>query len=238
MVFDLEEDPLGRIWAITGAGATYFDAQRWRQPATLHQLGATSIGVLKTDELGMWIGTAKGLAYFRFDDESMTLVQPLAGRSINAIELDSLSRLWVADAEGAIWRRDVDGAWKPVGGLDGVTAPVTAFHPESEPSGAMLAAFKGYGVYRTRGVGWEAVDKNRRVSSDRIFAVLEDATSIWVGSEAGLIHLDPYGSVLYDAQDGLAPGAIRAIAQDMAGAYWFGGDRGIFYYVPERGRPW
>lgn len=238
MVFDLEEDPLGRIWAITGAGATYFDAQRWRQPATLHELGATSIGVLKTDELGIWIGTAKGLGYFRFDDESVTLVQPLVGRSINAIELDSLSRLWVADAEGAIWRRDVDGAWKPVGGLDGVTTPVTALHPESEPSGAMLAAFKGYGIYRTRGAGWEAVDKNRRVSSDRIFAVLEDATSIWVGSEAGLIHLDPYGSVLYDAQDGLAPGAIRAITQDMTGAYWFGGDRGIFYYVPEQGRPW
>lgn len=241
LVFDLEEDPLGRIWAITGAGAAYFAAQSWQQPAALRQLGATSIGVLKTDEVGIWIGTAKGLVYFHFDDGSVTVAQPLAGHPISAMEIDSLGRLWVADMEGALWRRDVDGAWAPIEGLQGVAAPgapVTTFLPEPEPAGAMLAAFKGYGIYRTRGAGWEAVDYHLRVSSDRVFTMLEDVGALWIGSETGLTHADQYGSVLYDAQDGLAPGAIRAIARDTAGAYWFGGDRGVFYYVPEQGRPW
>lgn len=239
LVFDLEEDPLGRIWAITGAGAAYFADQRWQQPPTLRRLGATSIGVLKTDELGIWIGDAGGLAYFHFDDESVTVAQPLKGHPINAMEIDSLGRLWVATAEGSIWRREVDGAWMPIEGLQGVAAPgapATTFLPES--GGAMLAAFKGYGIYRTRGAGWEAADNHLRVNSDRIFTMIEDVGAIWVGSETGLTHYDQYGSVLYDAQDGLMPGAIRAIARDMTGAYWFGGDRGVFYYFPEQGRPW
>ncbi len=240
-VFDLEEDAAGRIWAITGNGVAYYAAQRWRQPTSLRQLGATSIGVLKADELGLWIGAASGLTYFHFDDETVTVVQPLAGRPIGAIEIDTLGRLWVADREGALWRREVGGVWTLVDGLDSVVAadiPVTAFYPEAEPPGAMLAAFKGHGIYRTRGAGWEFVDDNRRMNSDRVFAMMVDAGTIWVGSETGLTRLDQYGSVLYDAQDGLPPGAIRAIARDLAGAYWFGGDRGISYYAPEQGKPW
>ena len=244
LVFDLEEDAAGRIWAITSNGVAYFDAQRWQQPSALRQLGATSIGVLKADELGVWIGSAKGLEYFEFADASVTTAPPVAGRPISALEIDALGRLWVADVEGGLWRREVDGAWSIVDGLEIDAAahgvPVTAFYPETAPPGVMIAAFKGYGIYRTRDAGWEAIDKNRRGNSNRVFAMLanSDADAIWVGSETGLARFDRYGGVIFDAEDGLQPGAIRAITQDISGAYWFGGDRGLSYYVPEQGRPW
>lgn len=244
LVFDLEEDAAGRIWAITSDGVAYFDAQHWQQPLTLRQLGSTSIGVLKADELGIWIGTARGLAYFQFDDESVSIASPVAERPISAIEFDSLDRLWVADVAGGLWRREVDGAWSVVDSLNLDIAvqgvPVTALYPEPEPPGSMVAAFKGYGIYRTRHTGWEAIDKNRRDNSNRVFAMLAsfETDAVWVGSETGLARFDRYGGVIFDAQDGLQPGAIRAIAQDVTGAYWFGGDRGLSYYVPEQGRPW
>jgi len=244
VVFDLEEDAAGRVWAITSGGAAYFNAQRWQQPPTLRQLGATSIGVLKADELGVWIGGAKGLMHFEFADASVTTASPMTGRPISAIEIDSLGRLWVAGVEGGLWRREGDGAWSVVRGLESDVAahdvPVTAFYPETEPPGAMIAAFKGYGIYRTRDAGWEAIDKNRRGNSNRVFAMFasSDADAIWVGSETGLARFDRYGGVIFDAEDGLQPGAIRAITQDLSGAYWFGGDRGLSYYVPEQGRPW
>jgi ligand-binding sensor domain-containing protein len=267
LVFNLEEDAAGRVWAITSDGAAYFDAQRWQRPLALRQLNWTSSGVLKADKLGIWLGTAKGLAYFQLDDESVTIMPPLAGRPISAIEIDSLGRLWVADIKGALWRREIDGAWSNAAGLDiddtstlfrsgarlhlrsnvasldiddASDVPVTAFYPETEPPGSMIAAFKGYGIYRTRDTGWEAIDKNRRGSSDQVSAMLADSntTTIWVGSETGLTRFDQYGGAFFDAQDGLQPGAIHAIAQDTTGAYWFGGDRGLSHYVPEQGRPW
>ena len=243
VVFELEEDATGRIWAITDRGAAYFEAQRWRQPAALQQFSPAASGFLKADDLGIWIGGAKGLVYFQFEDESLQVVPALKGRPISAIDADSLGRLWVAGADGAIWRRSLAGEWQeiigPVAAQAESLAPVTAFFAEAEP-GAMLVAVKGYGIYRTQDTGWESVDHGARVSSDRVYTMMTtpDTDAIWVGSETGLARFDRYGSVSFDAQDGLQPGAIRAMAQDRDGAFWFGGDRGISYYMPEHGRPW
>jgi ligand-binding sensor domain-containing protein len=243
VVYDLEEDEAGRIWAVTNRGVAYFDARRWHQPAALGDSDPAPLGILKADELGVWIGGAKGLLYYRFDDESVRIEPFLEGHSISAMEFDSLGRLWVASKDGAIWMRTIDGKWLDIDSFDTATAssaPVTAFFAEVEPPGSVLAAFKGYGVYRYVDWAWTNIDGSRRGSNDRIFTMMTNASSnsTWVGSESGLTRLDPYGSVAFDSQDGLQPGAIRAIIQDVDGAYWLGGDRGLFYYVPEQGEPW
>jgi ligand-binding sensor domain-containing protein len=114
------------------------------------------------------------------------------------------------------------------------------FYPESDPPGSMLAAFKGFGLYRYRHSTWEAVEKSRRLGDERIFAIKPDPAtdSIWSGGETGLSRIDAYGIVRFDAQDGIQPGAVRTIEQDENGDYWFGGDRGLSTYSPERGQPW
>lgn len=242
-VYALEEDTVGRIWAFTDQGVAYFDAENWRQPAALRSFNASPIGVLKADELGIWIGCARGLFRYQFDDASLRNEPFLDGHPIGAIGADSLGRLWVASIEGALWMRSAAGNWRNIARSDAEAphdAPVTAIFAEAEPPGSILAAVKGFGIYRIQDSGWEDVDEHHKGGDDRVFAMMSnpDSNSVWVGGETGLARFDPYGLATFDSQDGLQLGAIRAMTRDEDGAYWFGGARGVSYYVPERSAPW
>lgn len=243
IVYALHEDELGRIWAATNRGVSYYEAPQWHQPLSLRNLQLSPATKLRSDSLGIWIGTAHGVHRLLFADQSVIVEAPTRGRQINTLEVDSIGRLWVAGASGDIWLRSVDGVWSAVdtaGENLPNGAPVMDFYPESTPPGSMLAAFKGYGLYRYLGSTWEAIENTRRLGDERIFAIKPDpaTNSIWSGGETGLARIDRNGIVRFDAHDGIQPGAVRTIAQNENSSYWFGGDRGLSTYVPEKGKPW
>lgn len=243
IVYALEEDDYGRIWAATNRGVTYFEAQGWRQPSALRNLTFSPGSDLKADSLGLWIVAANGLWRYRFVDQELSMESPASQSPIVKIELDSTDRLWAASATGEIWRRQLDGQWQLIettgDNLPG-EAVVTALRAEAHPPGAMLAAFKGRGLYRHLDTGWESIKHGWKFGDERILTLLSDPStgSIWVGGEGGLSRLDADGVVRFDSHDGIQPGAVRTIVRSNDGAYWFGGDRGLFYYMPEHGKPW
>ena len=241
-LFVLEEDESGRIWAATDQGVAYFSDQRWYSPPTLRTLTMTPTSALRADALGLWIGTVNGIARFLFATQSLEFEPLLQGTPIRALEFDSVGRLWAASSTGQLWRRSIDGNWQKLSAAGGLRpdAPVTALQPETSSPGNMLAAFSGYGIYRYTNGTWAQVEKSANLGDEPIFAMFSDPAthSIWVGSETGLTWVGLNDVIRFDSQDGLQSGAIRAIARDPDGVYWFGGDRGLAYYIPERGTPW
>lgn len=243
MVYALQQDEQGRIWAATNRGIAYYESQQWRQPLALRGEMFTTVRAMCADALGLWIGTTDGLLRYQFADQSIHTEARTKGQSINALEFDSLGQLWVAEGNGAIWLYTIDQRWQRVelsGDPMPVDTPVAAFTPESEPPGSMVVAFRGGGIYRYWNSTWTGIEKSRKIGDQRIYALLSDPAtdSIWVGGETGLTRIDSYGVARFDSQDGLQLGAVRAIVRDASGGYWFGGDRGLAYYTPEHGRPW
>lgn len=243
IVYDLVQGPSGQLWAATNQGAAYFDGDHWRRDKALLSLAGTSVRSIAADDLGAWLGTSIGLARYNYADDTLHWEALTKGSGINAIEYDSTERLWVAGGDASLWLRTADGKWRDMAAIQRdipFGAPVTTFTHLSDPPGAVLAAFRGYGVFRSDGLTWEAVDSGRRSTGERIFSLLTDPRdgSIWIGSETGLTRIDSVGRATYDTSDGIQTGSVRAIAIDHEGGYWFGGERGLAYYEPETSTPW
>lgn len=243
IVYDLEMGPSGQIWAGTNQGAAYFDRGHWQRDEALLSLAGTPVRSVAADELGAWLGTSDGLARYDYADEKLHWESLTAESAINVIEYDSIDRLWVASADASLWLRMPDGKWRDMAAVQRdipFSAPVTAFEHLSDPPGAVLAAFRGYGIYRSDGLTWAGVESARRTIAERIFSLVTDEAdgSIWVGSETGLSRIDGLGRATYDTADGIQTGSVRAIVPDQEGGFWFGGERGLAYYLPESSTPW
>ena len=242
-VYDLEMGPSGQIWAGTNQGAAYFDRGHWQRDKALLSLTGTPVRSVAADELGAWLGTSGGLARYTFGAEELHWESLTAESAINAIEYDSIDRLWVASADASLWLRMPDGKWRDMAAVQRdipFGAPVTAFEHLSDPPGTVLAAFRGYGVYSSDGLAWQGVESARRTTGERIFTLAPDEAdgSVWIGSETGLSRIDGLGRATYDTADGIQAGSVRAIAPDQEGGFWFGGERGLAYHVPEHSTPW
>lgn len=242
-VYDLAQSPSGQLWAATNRGAAYFEQGQWRRDKALVSLSDTAVRSIAADDLGAWLGTSTGLARYNFGEETLQWQALTEGSSINAVAYDSIERLWVAGGDASLWLRTADGKWRDMAVIQRdipSSAPVTAFTRLSEPPGSILAAFRGYGVYRSDGLTWQALESGRRTTGDRIFFLMADPSdgSIWIGSETGLARVDNTGRTTYDTADGIQSGSVRAIAIDREGGYWFGGERGLAYYEPETSTPW
>ena len=149
----------------------------------------------------------------------------------------------MATGNGAIWLRAIDETWQEIdvtGTGMPVNAPITALGTEAGLADSILVAFRGGRIYRYQNSTWKSVEKDYKTGEQRVYVLLPDpmTDSIWIGGETGLTRVDSYGVARFDSQDGLQPGAIRAIIRDRNGGYWFGGDRGLAHYSPEQGKPW
>jgi ligand-binding sensor domain-containing protein len=242
-VNDLEEDAGGNLWAATNAGIARFADEAWSVPVAARDLPSPTALRLQADSLQLWIGTAAGLARYRFEDGRLQDEPLFNGQRINALKLDELGRLWVASQTGSLWHFTEGAGWSNLAtrgtGMP-ADAPVTALLPDPALPGGMYAAFQGAGIFRWNDRQWKRVDMQHWSLGDRVLALGYEPSdgSLWIGSEIGLSRLDALSLTTYDSHDGLQNGAIRAILRNDEGAYWFGGQKGLSYYRPETTPPW
>lgn len=242
-VNDLEEDAGGNLWAATNAGIARFADEAWSVPVVARDLPSPTALRLQADSLQLWIGTAAGLARYRFEDGALQNEPLFDGQRINALKLDELGRLWVASQTGNLWHFTEGAGWSNLAargtGMP-ADAPVTALLPDPALPGGMYAAFQGAGIFRWNDQQWKRVHTQHRSFGDRVLALGYEPSdgSLWIGSEIELSRLDTLGLATYDTRDGLHNGAIRAILRDRKGAYWFGGQKGLSYYRMEKTPPW
>ena len=242
-VFDLAEGPSGQLWAATHTGAAYFDRDRWQRDTALLSLSGMAVRSVAADDLGAWLGTSVGLARYTYGQDTLHWEALTKGDAINAVAYDSIGRLWVAGSNASLWLRTADGQWRDMAAVQRdipFNAPVTALAHLADPPGAVIAAFRGYGIFWSDGVTWESLNSGRRSTGERVFSLMTDPGdgSIWVGSEIGLARIDDVSRTTYDPVDGIQSGSVRAIAIDREGRYWFGGERGLTHYTRETSTPW
>ncbi|MBK8049534.1 MAG: hypothetical protein IPK16_21915 [Anaerolineales bacterium] len=239
---DLALDRYGAIWVATEHGVNRYASDKWSNPIADAALPSLQVRTLAPDRHGLWIGTTEGLAYHAFANDSVQWDRNFSGQSIALVSVDQAGRVWVAPQGGGLWRRAPQGAWEDAAQGNELLgrAKVTALSPSPAAAGGMYVAFEGKGIYFWDGATWRVWGQRQFAGSDRIFVISPDRVgdALLVGSMVGLAHIDQYEVPPFDAVGTAPTGSVTAIALDNNGGYWFGGQKGLSWYRPEKSPPW
>jgi len=218
-----------RLWIGTQLGLYRFDGLRFQavRPLTGPRLDLLWIQDLAESADGtLWVSTHGG-GLIRYRDNMATLVQPdaqLHEANLSALLLDQSGDLWVGSDNGLYRLHDSS--------LTRVD-PVSSLLPEVR---ALCETGDGriwMGGTGSRIVVWEKDQFTPRT----LTSIPEDAAvtallpnpdgTLWIGTTAGLIHLNGSEERLETRDTGLADTAVEALANSEGGGIWVGTRDGI-----------
>ncbi|MED5524222.1 MAG: diguanylate cyclase [Pseudomonadota bacterium] len=226
-------DEAGAIWVGTeGGGLFRVDSQqhvsRW---TTADGLPSNAIySMVKADNGGIWIGTAKGLALWRAGHVSAVKGVP----EVPVFDLRHYQGQLLIGSERGLYRLSGNRA-EPVAPalLDLAITQLLADH-----QGSLWVGTVQRGIYRlSQRYGLEHLDMSFGLPSNRALGLFEDREhSIWVGTNGGLLRLrnSPFSAVTSDV--GLSGNYVRTVLEDPSGDIWIGTARGLNRYSPSEAR--
>ena len=259
-VFDLMEDPSGRIWTATfQIGVVIVDPRSLRMlprngaDPTIDGLKNLQALVLHRDRAGrVWLGTdGRGLACLEQDGTSISHYRHDAG---DPGSLGSDVVMDVADA--------ADGGWWVAtwgGGLNHLSSDrgrFTQYRHDPDNNGSISSNIalslaldgRGYLWVGTYGGGLNRMDlkdksfqrfnESQGLPSDVVTGIVEDnGGQLWVSTSAGLARLDRGSGqfLAYNQRDGLLSRGFgfNAFHRDRQGRLYFGGIGGVTAFFPE-----
>ena len=199
----------------------------------VHALAAGAQAPLGSKKPGVWVGTAKGLAYA--DGERVVIDSPVPDANIQALAVTSDGDLLASVAGQGVWQRGQAGGWQSLG-----KNPLVAEGPLAlwaGQDGRIWAGTENGVVFYQNGV-WQPLPLLKDDTGLKVLAILQDSDGgIWAGTEHGAFFdadASPGGVpvVQYQAQrDGLVNDHVRAIASDRDGGRWFGTIAGASRYA-------
>ena len=220
-IFGIGIDPDGYKWFGTNAGgmSRYKDGT-WKTYFPMHGLADYWIySFANGHDGGLWIGTWAGANYLnRNTEEFKTYVKELINEWVYGISVDSEGVVWFG-TEGGVSRYDGVNwtSWSHKDGLGG-----------DNPDALPFSRNTGLGTRSRHDLGILAGGKPT-YNPGYVFSIFADhEDTIWAGTWGGGVtrYQDGTWSNLME-KDGLAGNIVYAIAQDPAGAYWFGTNRGL-----------
>ncbi len=210
------QDLQGRIWATSDdLGLVRYDAAKKEyrhytpEPGNAHSLSNGSGTSIAMDPEGViWVGTRGGVN--RYDARTDGFERfTVAQYGARGMVSDNISDVTV-DGQGFVWLTMYGVGLQR---FDPKSKSFTLFHHDAENAASL--------------------------ANDQTNAVRAAADgSIWVGSDAGLSHLDPGTGRFTNysvGQDGLSSIIVNAIAQGREGTMLFGTDVGVNVYDPQTG---
>lgn len=237
-VQQIEPDPRGGVWAVTGsAGITRFDGEDWT-PAE-HALNSDFGGVplnnrssaLSVDSAGnVWAATR--YAVYRRDDDGWTSYtdtnSALLNRDYGTIATDRQGNVFAMT--GALLARHSDNAWtvySPDAG--GMLFPVPASMCVA-PDNAIWIGSEFYGVRRFDGTEWEAFESAADLLEQNwVTALAADFNSgtVWAGTKKRLVRFDgeSWVAVQPSFPDYPQDKVISSLAIDREGGLWIAWSR-------------
>ena len=182
---------------------------------------------------GVWVGTAKGLAYT--DGERVIIDSPVPDANIQALAVTPGGDLLASVAGRGVWQRTPAGDWQLLSAAAPVAEGPLALWAGQD--GRIWAGTENGLVFYQDGV-WQPLPLLGNDTGLKVLAVLQDSDGgVWAGTEQGVFFdadAAPGGVpvVQYQAQrDGLINNHVRAIAADRDGGRWFGTIAGVSRYA-------
>ena len=231
-IFGIGIDPDGYKWFGTNAGGmTRYKEGDWKTYFPMHGLADYWIYAFANgQDGGLWVGTWAGANYLNRDtNEFKTYVKELINEWVYGISVDSKGVVWFG-TEGGVSRYDGVNwtSWSHKDGLGG-----------DNPDALPFSRNTGLGTRSRHDLGILAGGKPT-YNPGYIFSILADhEDTIWAGTWGGGVtrYRDGSWSNLMET-DGLAGNIVYAIAQDTAGAYWFGTNRGLSRFDGQNWNSW
>lgn len=213
----------GLLWAGTARGLVRYEQGKFVVCGKDDGLPDAEIHALASDAEGkLWVATA-GPQFFVRDGTRFTeinLSSPLAGSTVQAIQVDREGVVWIASSVGIVRRtKDQERIFTVADGLgsDFITGLIIG------RNGEVLAGTKA-GLSRIQGDRVESFATEDGLSQSNVMAVCEDREgSLWVGTKYGLNQLVDRRTLLpFTTSEGLPSNRSGPIVQDRSGQVWVG----------------
>ncbi|PWF48654.1 response regulator [Massilia glaciei] len=258
MVLAVAQIGPGRWWATTyGGGIIEFDPDSGRgrrivhRPAVASSFAHDRAAALLRDRSGMvWVSNERGVDFHNSTNRMVDTIfdgEGLLEVAVASFMRDSSGRVWVALGDHGIDLIGPDGA-RSAGLRPDPAKPETALPnrmviamTEAEPGEAWIGT--QLGLYHTEAGGSRVkrVPLPRPNPFPRIGALLQRDGALWVGTDEGLVHLDPRTgkSKSYSqgpAGTGLSHNRIVALLPGANGSIWIGTRNGLNLLDPATGK--
>jgi ligand-binding sensor domain-containing protein/signal transduction histidine kinase len=219
------EDGTGRLWVGTTAGLVSWDNGPSAPLAPKGMFDGRRICALVRDRGGqIWIGAA-GLGVLQFTNNRFLPVaddspdDPL--KDPHCLLVDFRGRLWVGAGDDLVLCREGDH-WRryriPHNQARGYISSLA-----EEADGTVWAGSANGGLLQFKNGKFATIPANSGLAGDRINSLLVDHDGrLWVGTDAGLNHLNRKSLFVMSQDQGLGFGAVQSLAEVSPGVVWAG----------------
>ena len=260
-VYSIVEDREGNLWVGTDGGGLnvlHRGTERFERfvhdPQNPSTLGSNNVWAVYVDSRGtLWVGTELGglarwipgtRSFFRYRSIPGN-PNSLNGNSVRAILEDSKGVLWIGTWDGGLsrYRPDSDDfvQYKRIPGDPSSLGDNSVNCIFEDSTGTLWIGTSGGGLNRMYGNtgAFSHTTKKHGLSGDNVFGIQEDEKGfLWVSTEGGLSRYDPRtGSILnFSEPDGLQKNEFsqKSFGKGKDGTLFFGGPRGITYFLPDK----
>ncbi len=253
-VWDVLEDPVGRLWVASNGGLSvsekplgaYATGERVRFTTTLHGVPLLDVAVnynrMALDADGkLWVGTDGSGGIVRYDVSAADTLaaDTLRTPGVGSEEGDIPVRALVARRDGSVWASLLGGTllrFAP-GSRVGVVVPL----PEGpstnalyeSPQGTLWGGRQNGEVWRLQesGTSMSVVTVDRSLTANVSHILKLRSGEVWVASEnTGILELDPAGRAAprhLTRANGLLSDNVYNLSQDREGNVWIAQSGGV-----------
>lgn len=221
----LKEDSSGNLWIGTySGGLVKFRNGQFTVYTTRDGLpGDLVVSLCEDSEERLWIGTDKGLAYYKEDKIiSFSERNGLSNTIISSLYEDSQKRLWIGTFHTGIMYFK-DGRFFPVSLNNAQRDNITVRAVIEDQKGNIWVGTESNGLYRLNGKNISNYTTVNGLSNNAVFSLLEDKNgTLWIGTNRGLNQFKDGKLIAFPRDENFSCCVIRALYEDQEGNIWVG----------------